>query len=408
MTRRRAHIAMVGIPAVSHVLPSLEIIRELVARGHRVTYANDSAVADLISATGAEFVPYRSSLPVDDNAWPEDPIGAMDVFLDDAVQALPQLRAAYDDDRPDLYLYDIGGYVARVLAESQGRPIVQLSPTYVAWDGHKQEVEAQLWQLPDAEAFLAKGARWLAENGAATTDAADFLGRPARVLATVPRAMQPNADRVDTEVVTFVGPCFAGRAGESRWERPAGAEKVLLVSLGSSFTRRPEFYRQCLAAYGDLPGWHVVLQIGKYTGPRELGKIPANVEVHSWVPQLAVLEQADAFVTHAGMGGSSEGLYTGVPMIAVPQAVDQFTNADRLVELGVARRIDTAEATGETLLAALTELVADPEVARRLAQLRAQTRAEGGTRRAADLIEEELSLAEAAGQAANGAEAAAR
>ncbi|MGC5412957.1 glycosyl transferase, partial [Streptomyces sp. DT225] len=39
MSRRRAHIAMIGIPAVSHVLPSIEVIRELVARGHRVTYA---------------------------------------------------------------------------------------------------------------------------------------------------------------------------------------------------------------------------------------------------------------------------------------------------------------------------------------------------------------------------------
>ncbi len=32
-----ANIAMVGIPIVSHVQPSLEIIRELVTRGHRVT-----------------------------------------------------------------------------------------------------------------------------------------------------------------------------------------------------------------------------------------------------------------------------------------------------------------------------------------------------------------------------------
>lgn len=165
---------------------------------------------------------------------------------------------------------------------------------------------------------------------------------------------------------------------------------MLLVSLGSAFTRRPEFYRQCLAAYGDLPGWHVVLQIGKYTDPSELGDIPANVEVHSWVPQLAILEQADAFVTHAGMGGSSEGLFTGTPMIAVPQAADQFMNADRLVELGVARRIDTEQATGEALRTALTDLVADPEVARRSAVLRAEARAEGGTSRAADLIEDML------------------
>ncbi len=165
---------------------------------------------------------------------------------------------------------------------------------------------------------------------------------------------------------------------------------MLLVSLGSAYTRQVEFYRRCVAAFGGLPGWHVVLQIGKYTDPTDLGEVPANVELHSWVPQLAILEQADAFVTHAGMGGSSEGLSTGVPMIAVPQGVDQFTNADRLVELGVAKRLDTADATADALRRALLDLTADPEVAARSAQLREQARAEGGTTRAADLIEAEL------------------
>ncbi|MFF4672866.1 macrolide family glycosyltransferase [Streptomyces sp. NPDC001279] len=387
MTRRRAHIAMVGIPAVSHVLPSLEVIRELVARGHRVTYANDSAVADRITAAGAELVPCTSTLPVADNNWPDDPVAVMDLFLGNAVQALPQLRAAYDHDPADLYLYDIGAYAARALAEAQGRPLMQLSPTYVAWNGYDQDVAAHLWRLPGADAYRTRFARWLAECGASTTDVDAFSGRPARTLALITRAMQPHADRVDTGTVTFVGPCFDARESEGSWTRPADAENVLLVSLGSAFTRRPEFYRQCLAAFGDRPGWHVVLQIGKYTDPRELGTIPSNVEVHSWVPQRAILEQADAFVTHAGMGGCSEGLMAGVPMIAVPQAADQFTNADRLVELGVARRIDTEDVAAETLRNALDELVADAEVARRSAQLRADARAEGGTMRAADLIE---------------------
>ncbi|MGC5361625.1 macrolide family glycosyltransferase [Streptomyces sp. DT24] len=390
MSRRRAHVAMVGIPAVSHVLPSLEVIRELVARGHRVTYANDPAMADRITATGAEFVPYTSGLPGTDSEWPEDPIGAMTVFLDDAVRVLPQLRAVYEDDPADLYLYDIASYAARALAEAQGRPLMQLSPTYVAWEGYAEEVGAQLWELPGADAYRAKFTRWLASCGASTTDMDAFTGRPSRTLALIPKAMQPHAERVDTGTVTFVGPCSDGRVEQSVWTRPAGAGKVLLISLGSAFTRRPEFYRQCLAAYGELPGWHVVLQIGKYTDPADLGPVPPNVEVHPWVPQLAILEQADAFVTHAGMGGSSEGLLTGVPMIAVPQAVDQFTNADRLVELGVARRVDTEDATAAVLRSALTELVDDPEVARRSAALRADALAEGGTARAADLIEEEL------------------
>ncbi|WNI21949.1 macrolide family glycosyltransferase [Streptomyces sp. ITFR-16] len=390
MSRRRAHIAMAGIPAVSHVLPSLEVIRELVARGHRVTYANDPVVAARIEATGAEFVPYGSVLPVADNNWPDDPIAVMTLFLDEAVQALAQLRAFYDRDPADLYLYDIGAYAARALAESQRRPLMQLSATFVAWEGYEQDVAARLWTLPGADAYRARFTRWLGACGASTTDMDAFCGRPADTLALIPRAMQPHADATDTGTVTFVGPCFDGRGGEQSWTRPAGADKVLLVSLGSAYTDRPDFYRRCIAAFGDLPGWHVVLQIGRHTDRAELGAIPSTVEVHSWVPQFAILEQADAFVTHAGMGGSAEGLYTGVPMIAVPQGADQFMNADRLVELGVARRIDTADATAETLRDALTALVADPETARRSAELRAEARAEGGTRRAADLVEELL------------------
>ncbi|MFE6967809.1 macrolide family glycosyltransferase [Isoptericola sp. NPDC057653] len=390
MSRRPAHIAMVGVPAVSHVLPSLEVVRELVARGHRVTYANDAPVADLIVATGAELVPVTSTLPVADNDWPEDAIGAMETFLDDQIQVLPQLRAFYDDDPADLYLYDIGGYSARALGESQGRPVIQVSPTFVAWDGYAEEVVAPLWQLPGADAYREKFARWLATNGATTTDVDAFPGAPGTVLATIPKAMQPQADRVDTDVATFVGPCFDIRGDGGRWSRPTGAERVLLISLGSAYTRQPEFYRRCLAAFGDLPGWHVVLQVGKHVDPGELGELPSNVEVHAWVPQRAILEQADAFVTHAGMGGSSEGLLAGVPMIAVPQAVDQFMNADRLVELGVARRLSSADSTAAELRAALLELASDPDVARRSAALQAAARAEGGTRRAADLVEAAL------------------
>ncbi|WP_229401598.1 macrolide family glycosyltransferase [Micromonospora okii] len=390
MPRRPAHIAMVGVPAVSHVLPSLEIIRELVARGHRVTYANDPAVADLITATGAELVTCTSGLPVADNDWPDDPIAAMTLFLDDAIAALPQLRAAYDHDPADLYLYDIGAYAARALAESQHKPLLQLSPTFVAWDGYDQDVAAHLWQLPGADAYRAKFAHWLADCGASTTDVDAFSGTPPKALALITRAMQPHADKVDTHAVTFVGPCFGPTASTDGWTRPAHAQQVLLISLGSAYTRQPEFYRQCLAAYGNLPGWHVVLQIGKHTDPRELGDIPPNVEVHPWVPQRAILEHADAFVTHAGMGGCGEGLLAGVPMIAVPQAAEQFMNADRLVELGVARRIDTAHATADTLRAALHDLTTDADVTRRSALLRADARAEGGTPRAADLIEDML------------------
>ncbi len=377
---------MVASPAISHILPSLELIRELVARGHRVTYATHESMAEAIAPTGAELVPVPTVLPVEDRQWPEDPVAGMGVFLDDAIQVLPHLRSFYDAEPADLYLYDIGGYAARALAEEQQRPFVQLSPTYVAWKGYAEEIGAQVRQLPGYDDYLTRFTAWLGEAHATTRDPETFAGAPERALALIPRAMQPFADRVDEDVVTFVGPCFALDADET-WGRRADAEHILLVSLGSAYTGDVDFFRACVEAYATLPGWRLVMSIGTRIDPADLGDLPDNVEVHRWLPQRAVLAQADAFVTHAGMGGSSEGLMAGVPMVAVPQAVDQFMNADRLVELGVARRIDAEDVTAAALRTALMGLFDDSDRAVRSAQLRADALAEGGTRRAADLIE---------------------
>ncbi|MBU2666023.1 glycosyl transferase [Actinoplanes bogorensis] len=371
-----AHIAMVSIPAHGHVNPSLEIIRTLVARGHRVTYANTTAFAEVISRAGAELRPYESSLPLEDDEW-GDPLTA---FLDDAIAMLPQLRALYQDDRPDLFLYDIAGAPARLLGEQWGIPAVQLSPTFVAWEGYEAEMPA-----PDP-AFQRRYAEWLASENSSTTDSIAFQGRPGHGLVLIPRALQPNADRVDPAVFDFVGPILGDRG---TWTRPPGAAKVLLVSLGSAFTNHPGFYRRCIEAFGRLPGWHTVLQIGKHVDPADLGDVPPSVEVHPWVAQLAILEQADAFLTHAGMGGSSEGLYAGVPMIAAPQATDQFANADQLVALGVARAVDSHSVTPTELRDALLALTT-PEVLARSAEIKREVRAEGGAPRAADLLEKLL------------------
>ncbi|RPK47429.1 MULTISPECIES: macrolide-inactivating glycosyltransferase [unclassified Streptomyces] len=391
-----AHIAMFSIAAHGHVNPSLEVIRELVARGHRVSYAIPASFAGTVAATGAEPVIYTSVLPTADNPedWGTELIDNIEPFLEDAVQALPQLADAFDGDEPDLVLHDITSYPARVLAHRWGVPAVQLWPNLVPWEGYAEEVgdpaTAELKQTERGRAYYARFAAWLAGNGLGDLSSDDFVARPRRGLVLIPEALQPNADRVDHARFTFVGACQGDRAGQGEWKRPAGAEKVLLVSLGSSFTDEPAFYRECVKAFGDLPGWHVVLQIGSRVDPSALGDVPDSVEVHSWVPQLSVLKQADAFITHAGAGGSQEGLATATPMVAVPQAVDQFGNADMLQSLGVARHLPKEEADAASLRAAVLALVDDPDVAARLARIQERMAGEGGSVRAADLIEAEL------------------
>ncbi|WP_329148826.1 macrolide-inactivating glycosyltransferase [Streptomyces niveus] len=392
---QRAHIAMFSIAAHGHVNPSLEVIRELVARGHRVSYAIPASFAEKVAATGAEPVIYTSTIPTDDDpdAWGTELIDNLEPFLADGMQSLPHLAEAFEDDRPDLVISDITSYPAPILAHRWGVPYLQLSPNMVAWDGYEEEVgAAQTAQLEESErgrAYRTRFQAWLDENGM-DLPLDRFVVRPERSIVLIPKALQLFADRVDESVFTFVGACQGERADQGDWERPAGAEKVLLVSLGSANTKQPGFYRACVEAFGDLPGWHVVLQIGKFVDPSELGEIPGNIEVHPWVPQLAILKKADAFITHAGAGGSQEGLATGTPMLAIPLAVDQFGNADTLVQLGVARQLPMEDVTAEALREAVTALVADPEVARRGEEIKQDMAKEGGTHQAADIIESAL------------------
>ncbi|MFD4367247.1 macrolide family glycosyltransferase [Rhodococcus sp. NPDC058521] len=395
----RKHIAMVSIPAPGHVNPSLEIIRELVDRGHRVTYANDPSMEAVITATGAELRPVVSTLPKvnhsgvaeesTEKSWDGDAIHALTLFQEEYESMLPQLRDHYEDDRPDLFLYDIAGGPARILAQEWGIPMVQLSPTYVAWEGYEEDMAPMLDEMkadPRGAAYYERQARFLVENGV-SMPADQFYGRPERAVVLVAKSMQPNAERVNESVYTFVGPALpTARSDDGEWARPAGNRKILLISLGTAYTDKVDFYRRCMEAFGGLDDWHVVLQIGRYVDPNQLGDVPANFEVHRWVPQFDILGQADAFVTHAGMGGSSEGMFTGTPMIAVPQAVDQFENADALVAAGVGVRLDADTATVAELRTALGEVTSEP-IRGRSAELAAELREAGGAARAVEIIE---------------------
>ncbi|GAA4870092.1 macrolide family glycosyltransferase [Actinomycetospora straminea] len=385
-----AHVLVVGVAAHGHTHPHLPVVAELVARGHRVTYAIPASFAAMVAATGATPLVHTSVLPDQGRGeqWPSDPVEGTALFLDEAVHALPQIEAALADDVPDIALHDIGGYPALVLARRWGIPAIQLSPAMVAWEGFESDLADDLAfrQEPGYRAYLARFTAWLAEHGI-DDDPEQFVGRPRRSIVEIPRALQPHADKVDPTVYTFVGPDLDRRAAQEQW--PASDRPLVLVSFGSAYHDHPDLFRACAEAFAPL-GWEVVLVVGPHVDLAALGELPEHVSAHRWVPQLGVLGRASAFVTHAGMGGCAEGLYQGVPMIPIPQAVDQFGNAALLEAAGVARTVPAEEAMPETLRAALLALTSTPEVAARLAEQRDLVRRGGGARAAADVVESEL------------------
>lgn len=327
MPETAAHIAFVAIPLHGHVLPALVLVAELVARGHRVSFAITADFAPLVEEAGASAVCYRSLFPSmkgkdADRLADLDGVASVRLFFEEVPVVLPQLEAAYQADPPDLVVYDTTAFHAPMLAAKWGVPEIQLSPTHVLYDGVHEESGAR----------PSLALRTLREEigGAETPAVAD----PKPCVVTIPRAFQVRADRVGAHC-TFVGPMLSDRDVHGGWSAPEDGRRVALVSLGSVYGGRPEFFRICAEAFADLD-WHVVMPIGRFFDRAELGELPPNIEVHRWVPQLKVLARASAFVTHAGLGGTMEALASGVPLIAVPRSGDQFVTGVRIAEIGLA------------------------------------------------------------------------
>ncbi|TCP45766.1 MGT family glycosyltransferase [Tamaricihabitans halophyticus] len=385
--RKPAHIAFMSIPAHGHVNPGLGLVSELARRGHGVTYAVPESFAPQVIEAGATHIGYETMLPTGEKGdeWTTDYLEAANMFLDEAIAVVPQLRAAYQDDVPDVVVHDIGAQHAPVLAACWGVPAVSLSPTHVAFEGFEEvfgighEVDGLATHRAEFQAFLDRYETGLDYES---------MMRPPNSLVTIPRSFQYCGDRVADDVI-FAGPMLTERAFQGDWQPPTG-KRVLLISLGSAYTNQPEFFRDCVRAFGDDPSWHVVLTIGKHVDRAAIGPVPEHFEVHRWVPQLRILSYADAFISHCGMGGTMEGLYSGVPIIGVGQLGEQYANAARIAELGLGVHIPLEEATSESLRAALERVSTDAAIQENIAAMRAEINAAGGVRAGVELIESAL------------------
>jgi MGT family glycosyltransferase len=386
-----AHIAFFAAPYTGHITPTLPVVAELVARGHRVSYAAPRPYLDMVRTTGARPVGYQSTLVrLADSAEYTSAVlvRLLRMLLTETVATLPGLARAFAADRPDVVVYDAPTcWSGRLLALRWGIPVVRSHPSLVANRHWSLAGYTRFTAHPDLSALIAGVARLLARTGSGLTADeffADDDGTPAIVY--LPRAFQYAGDTF-AEHVHFVGPCL-GPSPYPRWRSPEDGRPVAMVSLGTIHNARPQFFQSCVRALAPA-GWRTVIALGNAAVPDGLGDEP-HVEVHAFVAQRDVLRTARVFVNHGGMGSLMESLACGVPVVAVPQMAEHRANADRLVELGVGRQVAAESATAAVLREAVMSVIDDHGVRQRIAALRAQIDAAGGAPAAANVIEARL------------------
>ncbi len=386
-----SRIIFMGPLGAGHVNPTLGIAAELVRRGHEVSYAAPRMFAERIREAGAAYIPATSTWEaMSRDTLPQmhgtELVRAMSLLLEETKAMVEKLG---DLPVPDLVVHD--GTLAwwgRILAHRWGVPSVETWPNFVSNRHWNMQRYAKINPLhPRFLLTMVRIGRYVRREG--IRDIGGFMqgARAAARIVTVPRAFQPEGSTFG-EGYHFVGPVLTERRFQGEWQPPDDTP-VLLVSLGSAYNDRPEFFRMIVESASDRP-WHVVIAIGDSVSRADLGDLPPNVEVHRQVPQVAVLRHAAAFVTHAGMGGVLEGLAHEVPMLAVPQMAEQRANGDRLVELGLGTQTPPDQVTPDRLWTSVEELAGDRHIRERLRWMKSEIDAAGGAEAAADAVESAL------------------
>jgi len=377
------HYAMITLGASGHVFSSLPMIAELIKKGHRVTYFSIPRYKEMLADIGADYKEVRSALTNNGQADKDIAVDMMAElplrFLSEGAATIESIMEVLREDKPNAIITDAIAIAGRLAAAELKVPMVMLFTSFASNDKFSL---CRHWPVyPDTHPARAK-AKALAEELAAKygTPVYDvygiFEGKGDLNIVTQPASFHPAAATFDDSFV-FAGPQVMKRTDSGSWEAPEGDAPLMYTSLGTLFNAWPEFYRILYGVVKDM-NVRVVSSVGSTLTTEDLGEIPSNVKTFSFLPQLEVLENADFFITHAGIGSVMEAAYYGVPMLAIPQMDEQAFTAKCMVDAGLGIMIPKEELTAESLKAGLHELTTNPIYRENVQKMSAELKTLGG------------------------------
>ncbi len=377
------------IPAHGHTNPTLGVVRELVSRGHQVWYYSYNMMREKIQSAGATFISC-------DGYDTQQTLSAKDAVrvgkdLAFSTKLLVDTTLALDDKvcsemaalQPDCIVADSMALWGKAVALKLGVPFV-CSTTTFAFNQHSAKVMKQgvgdLLKMILSVPKTAKQIKRLKSKGYPVETVLDIIGSDENthtIVYTSPE-FQPCSETF-SDKYAFVGPSI----------RPAGEEiekksgKLIYISMGTVNNDKMPFYKACVSAFANTD-YQVILSVGHLVPLEDLEERPENISVFPQVDQMAVLQQADAFVSHCGMNSVSESLYFGVPLVLLPQTSEQRGVAERVHQLGAGIKPHKADA--QSILDAVNQLFMDSTYKRNAAAIAESFRRCPGAKGAADKI----------------------
>lgn len=382
-----ARFLFVVPPLTGHTNPTVSVAGALEGRGHEVAWvAHPRAVRPLLPA-GARLVELDDRVP--EERWAEANAKAKaarglaafqflweEFFIPLARGMRAGVERAIDEIRPDVLVVDQQALAGGLVARRRGVPWATFATTSAG-------LTDPLAGLPKVRAWLdAQIAALEAEAG--LDPVADPDLSPHLVITFSTEALMGRAARSGPHI-HGVGPAIAFRPETASF--PFGALREgprVLVSLGTvNFEVGERFYNVAIEALENEP-----IQVVLVAPERQLTRIPDNVIVRPFVPQLSLLPHMSAVVCHAGHNTVAETLWAGLPLVVLPIKDDQPVVAQQVADAGAGLRLKFGRVRPEELRDAVRRVLGEPSFREAARRIQRSFREAGGAARAADLLVE--------------------
>ncbi len=162
---------------------------------------------------------------------------------------------------------------------------------------------------------------------------------------------------------------------------------LIYASLGTLYNTKSEVFRMIAAACAELEA-QLVISHGGGMDVQTAQALPGSPLVVSYAPQLELLVRAQLTITHAGLNTVLDSLSNGVPMVAIPMAVDQPAIAARFSWTRAGEVVPLSRLNVPRLRAAVKRVLTEDSYRSSAARLKASILRAGGVGRAADIVEQ--------------------
>jgi len=408
------HFGVISPPVAGHIHPFGALGRELMERGHRVSFMHMPDVADRIRREGLEFIPIgHADHPKGSLAQSLTALGQMKGlralrFTIAAVAGTTEMMLrdaplAIADAGISALLADQMEPAGGTIAEHLGIPFVtvcnalainrepHVPPAFTPW----RPRETWWAHLRNSLGYAASDRltqpisrvvnRYRRAWNLKALDSPDDSFSPLAQISQQPALFDFPRRRLPAHF-HYVGPLRKPlpAAIPFPWERLDG-RPLIYASLGTLQNSRFELFRCFAEACRELDAQLVITHGGGLTDA-ESSRLPGNPLVVAYAPQREVMARARLTLTHAGLNTVLDSLTFGVPLVAVPITYEQPAIAERVRRLGAGEAIPLAGLNAHNLREIIRRVLSTDSYLDNARRVADAIREAGGVGKAADIV----------------------